>query len=104
MHRRFLNLRRNLYKNKKKISLTIFMVFCCIVVGKLGFSYFYTSGSFRGETEVNTLGFSPIVNNSTQRNQSVNLKTVMQIIRGLEMTTAESFNDPIFESEDLEID
>lgn len=39
-----------------------------------------------------------------ERNQSVNLKTVMQIIRGLEMTTAEFFNDPIFEREDLEID
>ena len=39
-----------------------------------------------------------------ERNQSVNLKTVMQIIRGLEMTTAEFFNDPIFDSEDLEID
>ena len=39
-----------------------------------------------------------------ERNQSVNLKTVMQIIRGLEMTTAEFFDDPIFESNDLEID
>ena len=39
-----------------------------------------------------------------ERNDSVNLKTVMQIIRGLEMTTAEFFDDPIFESEDLEID
>lgn len=39
-----------------------------------------------------------------ERNNSVNLKTVMQIIRGLEMTTAEFFNDPIFESEELEID
>lgn len=39
-----------------------------------------------------------------ERNQSVNLKTVMQIIRGLEMTTAEFFDDPIFESDDLEID
>ena len=39
-----------------------------------------------------------------ERNNSVNLKTVMQIIRGLEMTTAEFFDDPIFESEDLEID
>ncbi len=39
-----------------------------------------------------------------ERNQSVNLKTVMQIIRGLEMTTADFFNDPIFEREDLEID
>ena len=39
-----------------------------------------------------------------ERNDSVNLKTVMQIIRGLEMTTAEFFDDPIFESEELEID
>ena len=37
-------------------------------------------------------------------NFSVNLKTIMQIIRGLEMTTAEFFNDPIFEREDLDID
>ena len=39
-----------------------------------------------------------------ERNQSVNLKTVMQIIRGLGMTTAEFFDDPIFESNDLEVD
>ena len=39
-----------------------------------------------------------------ERNDSVNLKTVMQIIRGLEMTTAEFFSDPIFEKEDLELD
>ena len=39
-----------------------------------------------------------------ERNQSVNLKTVMQIIRGLGMTTAQFFDDPLFESEDLEID
>lgn len=39
-----------------------------------------------------------------ERNNSVNLKTVMQIIRGLNMTTSEFFNDPIFEREDLEID
>lgn len=37
-------------------------------------------------------------------NSGVNLKTVMQIARGLHMTTAEFFNDPIFEREDLEID
>ena len=40
----------------------------------------------------------------TERNKSVNLKTVMQIIRGLGMTTAEFFDDPIFESEDLDVD
>ena len=39
-----------------------------------------------------------------ERNKSVNLKTVMQIIKGLNMTPAEFFSDPIFESEDLEID
>ena len=38
------------------------------------------------------------------RNQSVNLKTIMQIIRGLDMSVAEFFDDPIFESDDLEID
>ncbi len=39
-----------------------------------------------------------------ERNDSVNLKTVMQIIRGLDMTAAEFFNDPIFENPDLEIE
>lgn len=39
-----------------------------------------------------------------ERNKGVNLKTVMQIIRGLEITTAEFFNDPIFESEELDIE
>lgn len=37
------------------------------------------------------------------RNKSVNLRTVMQIVKGLDMTVAEFFNDPLFESEDLEI-
>lgn len=40
----------------------------------------------------------------SERHSGVNLKTVMQIIRGLKMTTAEFFNDPIFENPDLEID
>ena len=39
-----------------------------------------------------------------ERNKSVNLKTVMQIARGLDMTLSEFFNDPIFENSDLEID
>lgn len=39
-----------------------------------------------------------------ERNSGVNLKTVMLIIRGLEMTTAEFFDDPMFESPELEID
>lgn len=37
------------------------------------------------------------------RNKSVNLRTVIQIVKGLDMTVAEFFNDPLFESEDLEI-
>lgn len=37
------------------------------------------------------------------RNNSVNLKTVMQIIKGLDMTPAQFFDDPIFLSDDLEI-
>ncbi len=40
----------------------------------------------------------------TERNKSVNLRTVMQIIRGLDMTPAEFFDDPIFVREDLDID
>ena len=39
-----------------------------------------------------------------ERNNSVNLRTVMQIIKGLGMTPAEFFDDPIFLSEELEID
>lgn len=39
-----------------------------------------------------------------ERNSGVNLKTVMLIIRGLNMTAAEFFDDPLFESQDLEID
>ena len=39
-----------------------------------------------------------------ERTSGINLKTVLLIIRGLGMTTAEFFNDPIFEREDLEID
>lgn len=38
------------------------------------------------------------------RNNSVNLKTIMQIIRGLDLTAAEFFADPLFERDDLEID
>ena len=40
----------------------------------------------------------------SERYTSVNFRTIMQIIRGLNMTVAEFFNDPIFERDDLEID
>ena len=36
-----------------------------------------------------------------ERNKSVNLTTLMLIIRGLDMTPAEFFNDPIFEDPEL---
>ena len=39
-----------------------------------------------------------------KRNNSVNLRTIMQISKGLKMTVSEFFNDPIFEDENLEID
>ena len=39
-----------------------------------------------------------------KRNNSVNLRTIMQIAKGLDMTVSEFFNDPIFEDENLEID
>lgn len=39
----------------------------------------------------------------SERNKSVNLRTIMQIIKGLDMTTAEFFDDPIFERDDLDL-
>ena len=39
-----------------------------------------------------------------KRNNSVNLRTIMQISKGLNMTVSEFFNDPIFEDENIEID
>lgn len=38
-----------------------------------------------------------------KRNKSVNLRTIMQIAKGLDMTLSEFFNDPIFEDDNLEI-
>lgn len=38
-----------------------------------------------------------------RRNKSVNLRTIMQIAKGLNMTVAEFFNDPIFEDENLDL-
>ena len=38
------------------------------------------------------------------KNNSVNLKTVMQISRGVGISFSEFFNSPIFENEELEID
>ncbi len=37
-------------------------------------------------------------------NNSVNLKTVLLIIRGLGITTAEFFNSAIFDDENLDVD
>ncbi len=37
-------------------------------------------------------------------NNSVNLKTILLIIRGLGITTAEFFNSPMFDDEDLDVD
>lgn len=37
-------------------------------------------------------------------NNSVNLKTVLLVIRGLGISTAEFFNSPLFDDEDLDID
>jgi len=38
-----------------------------------------------------------------KRNKSVNLRTIMQIAKGLNMTVAEFFNDPIFEDDNIDI-
>ena len=38
-----------------------------------------------------------------RRNKSVNMRTIMQICRGLNMTLSEFFNDAIFENDNIEI-
>jgi len=38
------------------------------------------------------------------KNNSVNLKTILQISRGLGITASEFLNDPLFENASLEID
>lgn len=75
MHRRFLNLKRNLYKNRKKLSLTIFVLFCCVVIGKIGFSYFFTEGNYNANTSnsIYIQGFSPLVNSDVERTQTIDL-------------------------------
>ena len=40
----------------------------------------------------------------SERYDSLNFRTIMQIIRGLDMTAAEFFDDPIFDDPELEID
>lgn len=40
----------------------------------------------------------------SEKNKSVNLKTVMQIIRAFEMRASEFFDSPLFDSFDLDID
>ena len=40
----------------------------------------------------------------SERSNGVNLRTVLIIIRGLDMTAAEFFDDPIFDDPELEID
>ena len=40
----------------------------------------------------------------SEKNSSVNLKTVMQFARGFNMTVSEFFNDRVFENPDLEIE
>ncbi len=37
-------------------------------------------------------------------NKSVNLKTVLLLIRGLNVTAKEFFDSPLFEDQDLEVD
>ncbi len=38
-----------------------------------------------------------------RRNKSVNLRTIMQIAKALNLTVSEFFNDPVFEDESIDI-
>lgn len=40
----------------------------------------------------------------SEKNKGVNLRTVLLVVKGLDMTAAEFFDDPIFENDNLEID
>ena len=40
----------------------------------------------------------------TAKNNSVNLKTVLQISKGLEITPSEFLDSPLFQGDDLDID
>ena len=45
-----------------------------------------------------------LLNITTAKHNSANIKTVFQICRGLGVTMQEFFNDPIFENSELDID
>ena len=45
-----------------------------------------------------------LLNITTAKHNSANLKTVFQICRGLGVTVQEFFGDPIFENSELDID
>ena len=77
MHRRILNLKRKFRRNKKKVFITTFMFFCCIVGGIVGFSYFFTEGSFGGNGTTKVPSFAPKVNGSYNMSQTIELdKTI----------------------------
>ena len=77
MHRRVLNFKRKLYKNKNKLLLVIFVLFCCVVVGKIGFSYYLTRGDFGSSASITVPGFAPKVNASYDLNQNIDLATTI---------------------------
>lgn len=52
----------------------------------------------------NAISLGTIKGLMRETNPSVNLKTVLQIIRGLGISTAEFFSDPIFDSDELDVD
>ena len=45
-----------------------------------------------------------LTNIMTAKNNAANIKTVFQICKGLDVSVGEFFTDPIFESEELDID
>lgn len=54
--------------------------------------------------EITGLSHNTVKTLMGERNNGVNLRTIMAIIRGLGMTATEFFDDTLFESNDLEID
>lgn len=73
MHRKILNLKRKIRRNKKKISAATFVIFCCIVIAGIGLSFYLTQGNFAGSSSVEIPGFAPKVNGSDDMSQEITL-------------------------------
>lgn len=74
---KLLKFKRKFRRNKKQIYVTAFVLFACIVVTKIGISFYYTEGSYKGSTSIAGLSYAPKVNGSTSMSQTINLSNTI---------------------------